>query len=135
MVTPLRRLGAGTLVSAIGNGAWYTSWALFLTRSVGLSPGQVGLGMTVAGAVGLLSQITGLEQLSAREPTLAWAHWLIAVLFFMIELLPVLVKVLTSYGEPSLYEKADGLRRQVALDRVTARSWRERADIANGVEA
>ena len=85
-----------------------------------------------AGAVGLLSQISGLERLSQREPTLAWAHRLIAGLFFMIELLPVLVKVLTSYGQPSLYEQADGLRRQVALDRVTARSWRERADIAQG---
>ncbi|MFC8680421.1 DUF4407 domain-containing protein [Microbacterium ureisolvens] len=85
-----------------------------------------------SGAVGLLSQISGLERLSEREPTLAWAHWLIAGLFFMIELLPVLVKVLTSWGEPSLYEKADALRRQVALDRVTARSWRERADIAQG---
>jgi hypothetical protein len=88
-----------------------------------------------AGAVGLLSQISGLERLSAREPTLAWAHWLIAILFFMIELLPVIVKVLTSWGEPSLYEKADALRRQVALDRVTARSWRERAEIAQGREA
>ncbi|QIG39264.1 DUF4407 domain-containing protein [Microbacterium sp. 4R-513] len=88
-----------------------------------------------AGAVGLLSQISGLERLSAREPTLAWAHWLIAGLFFMIELLPVLVKVLTSYGEPSLYEQADALRRQVALDRVTARSWRERADIAQNADA
>lgn len=88
-----------------------------------------------AGAVGLLSQISGLERLAAREPTLAWAHWLIAVLFFMVELLPVLVKVLTSWGEPSLYEKADALRRQVALDRVTARSWRERAEIAQGREA
>jgi MFS transporter len=52
---PLRRLAAGTLLSAVGNGAWYTSWALFLTRSVGLSPAQVGVGMTVAGAVGLLA--------------------------------------------------------------------------------
>ena len=85
--------------------------------------------------MGLLSQITGLERLSAREPILMWAHWLIAVLFFMIELLPVLVKVLTSHGEPSLYEKADALRRQVALDRVTARSWRERAEIAKAAEA
>jgi hypothetical protein len=48
MVTPLRRIGAGTLLSAIGNGAWYTSWALFLTRSVGLSPGEVGLGSALA---------------------------------------------------------------------------------------
>jgi hypothetical protein len=88
-----------------------------------------------AGAVGLLSQIGALERLGEREPTLKWAHLLIAVLFFMIELLPVIVKVLTSYGDPSLYEKADALRRQVALDRVTARSWRVRAGIAQGAEA
>ncbi|WP_438354425.1 DUF4407 domain-containing protein [Microbacterium sp. CJ88] len=80
-----------------------------------------------AQAVGLLSQISALERLSQREPTLAWAHWLIAALFFMIELLPVLVKVLTSFGAPSLYEKADDLRRQVALDRVTARTFHRRA--------
>ena len=53
MVTPLRRLAAGTLASAVGNGAWYASWALFLTRSVGLSPAQVGLGMTCAGVAGM----------------------------------------------------------------------------------
>lgn len=88
-----------------------------------------------AEAVGLLSQITALESLSQREPVLAWAHWLIAALFFMIELLPVLVKVLTSWGEPSLYERADALRRQVALDRITARSYRERADIVAGAQA
>jgi Major Facilitator Superfamily len=50
----LRRIACGTLVSAIGNGAWFTSWALFLTRSVGLSPAQVGIGMTVAAALGVL---------------------------------------------------------------------------------
>src|SRR5690242_18266771 len=65
MVTPLRRIAAGTLVSAVGNGAWYTSWALFLTRSVGLTPAQVGLGMTVAGGVGLLSA-TPLGRLADR---------------------------------------------------------------------
>jgi hypothetical protein len=53
-MVPLKRLAAGTLASAVGNGAWYTSWALFLTRSVGLTPGQVGLGMTAAGLVGLV---------------------------------------------------------------------------------
>jgi predicted MFS family arabinose efflux permease len=51
---PLRRIAYGTLVSAIGNGAWFTSWALFLTRSVGLSPAQVGIGMTLAAALGVL---------------------------------------------------------------------------------
>jgi len=82
-----------------------------------------------AGAVGLLSQISALERLSEREPTLRWAHWLIAALFFMIELLPVLVKVLTGFGSPSLYEKAERMRGQVALDRVTARTFRKRADV------
>jgi hypothetical protein len=82
-----------------------------------------------AGAVGLLSQITALERLSDREPVLRWAHYLIAALFFMIELLPVLVKVLTGFGGPSLYEKAEKMRGQIALDRVSARTYRKRADI------
>ncbi|UNK71234.1 DUF4407 domain-containing protein [Microbacterium sp. H1-D42] len=82
-----------------------------------------------AQAVGLLSQITGLNRLAAKEPTIWWAHWLIAALFFMIELLPVLVKVLTSWGDPSLYEKAKAIRKQVDLDRVTADGFRDRAAI------
>jgi len=48
-------MAVGTLTSAVGNGAWFTSWALFLTRSVGLSVAQVGLGMTVAAALGVLA--------------------------------------------------------------------------------
>src|SRR4051794_10682532 len=67
---PLRRIAAGTLISAVGNGAWYTSWALFLTRSVGLSPAQVGLGMTAAGIAGVAcaTPIGRLaDRLGARE--------------------------------------------------------------------
>ncbi|WP_292697408.1 DUF4407 domain-containing protein [Microbacterium sp. 69-10] len=82
-----------------------------------------------AGAIGLLSQITGLNRLADKEPAIFWAHWLIAALFFMIELLPVLVKVLTSYGDPSLYEKTAAIRKQVELDRVTADGFRDRAAI------
>ena len=62
---PLRRLGAGTLASSIGTGAWYTSWALFLTRSVGLTPAEVGVGLTVAGGMGLLAA-TPLGRLADR---------------------------------------------------------------------
>lgn len=92
-----------------------------------------------AGAIGLLSQISGLNRLSEKEPTILWAHILIAALFFMIELLPVLVKVLTSYGDPSLYEKALAIRKQVALDKVTAEGFRDRAAIvtvqSQGIQA
>lgn len=82
-----------------------------------------------AGAVGLLSQISGLNRLAAKEPTIWWAHWLIAALFFMIELLPVLVKSLTSFGDPTLYERTRAIRTQVELDRVTAEGFRDRAKI------
>lgn len=82
-----------------------------------------------AGATGLLSQISGLNRLSEKEPAIPWAHWLIAALFFMIELLPVLVKVLTSFGEPTLYERTMAIRKQVALDKVTAEGFRDRAAI------
>jgi Major Facilitator Superfamily len=66
----LRPIAAGTLASAVGNGAWYASWALFLTRSVGLSPAQVGVGMTCAGAAGLVcaTPVGRLaDRLGARE--------------------------------------------------------------------
>jgi MFS family permease len=67
---PLRRLAAGTLTSAIGTGAWYTSWALFLTRSVGLRPAQVGVGLTVAGVLGLCAATPAgrlADRVGARE--------------------------------------------------------------------
>ncbi|MDL9979373.1 DUF4407 domain-containing protein [Microbacterium sp. ASV49] len=82
-----------------------------------------------AGAVGILSQINGLTTLGEKQPAILWAHWMIASLFFMIELLPVLVKVLTSFGEPSLYEQTAGIRKQVDLDRVSAEGFRDRAAI------
>ena len=51
----LRALCAGTLISSIGTGAWYTTWALYLTRSVALTPAQVGLGLTAAGLLSVLA--------------------------------------------------------------------------------
>ena len=51
---PLRPIAGGRLLTAVGDGAWYSSWAIFLTRSVGLAPAEVGIGMTLAGVAGLL---------------------------------------------------------------------------------
>lgn len=47
-------LAAATLVNTFGNGLLLTVSVLFFTRSVGLSAGLVGLGLTIAGALGLL---------------------------------------------------------------------------------
>jgi predicted MFS family arabinose efflux permease len=51
--TGLRQLLWGRGVSAVGDGLWFTIWALYLTRVLGHSPAAVGLGMAAAGAVGL----------------------------------------------------------------------------------
>jgi MFS family permease len=54
---PTRLLALATFVNTFGNGLFYAGSVLFFTRSVGLSAGQVGLGLTVAGTAGLLSGI------------------------------------------------------------------------------
>lgn len=52
---PGRPLALATLVNTVGNGLLLPVTALFLTRSVGLSATEVGVGLTVAGAAGLLA--------------------------------------------------------------------------------
>ncbi|MEU1024341.1 hypothetical protein ABZ366_20035, partial [Streptomyces sp. NPDC005904] len=45
-----RALAAAQLSNSVGDGAYYVSSALYFTRVVGLSPTQIGLGLTVAWA-------------------------------------------------------------------------------------
>ncbi|MBG0564766.1 MFS transporter [Actinoplanes sp. NEAU-A11] len=49
-----RVLVLATLVNTIGNGAYLASSALFLTRSVGLTPAQLALALSVAAGVGMV---------------------------------------------------------------------------------
>lgn len=51
----LRALTGVTLVNTFGNGMFYTTSALFFTRSVGLTPGQLGLGLAIAGVCGVVA--------------------------------------------------------------------------------
>jgi MFS family permease len=50
-----RGYALATLIDATGTGLFLTASAVFFVRIVGLSPGQVGLGMSLAGVVGLVS--------------------------------------------------------------------------------
>ncbi|SCG70222.1 MFS transporter [Micromonospora coxensis] len=52
---PARTLALSTLVNTVGRGTWLTVSALFLTRSVGLTVAQVGLGLTVTALVALVA--------------------------------------------------------------------------------
>jgi MFS family permease len=53
----VRRLALSTLVNRFGSGLFMTTSALFFTRSAGLSVGQVGIGLTIAGACGVAASI------------------------------------------------------------------------------
>ncbi|MEU4252519.1 MFS transporter [Amycolatopsis sp. NPDC026612] len=56
-MTGLRSLLWGRGVSALGDGLWFTIWALYLTRIAGLPPVTVGAGLAVAGAVGMAAAV------------------------------------------------------------------------------
>lgn len=52
-----RRLVVMSLINATGSGLWLTGSALFFTRTVGVSATQVGLGLSLAGVVGLVTTL------------------------------------------------------------------------------
>ncbi|TYB38310.1 DUF4407 domain-containing protein [Micromonospora sp. AP08] len=56
---------------------------------------------------GLLAQLVALGHLGDSDGLAAWAHLLVAALFFMIELVPLAIKTLTLLGPATLYERAD----------------------------
>jgi MFS family permease len=62
---PFRVMAAGVLVTTLGEGAWYTSWAIYFTTVAGLSAAAVGTGLLVAGGIGL-SVATPLGSLADR---------------------------------------------------------------------
>ena len=65
-----RRLLVGAGINGVGGGLWFTIWALYLTRVVGLSPGKLGLSLTVAGLVGIALSLPGgavADRLGARR--------------------------------------------------------------------
>ncbi|WP_073258144.1 MFS transporter [Cryptosporangium aurantiacum] len=64
------RLLTGTAINGVGGGLWFTIWALYLTRVVGLSAGQLGLSLAVAGVVGIVLSLPGgalADRLGARR--------------------------------------------------------------------
>jgi len=51
---PQRVLALAQLTNSVGDGAYYVTFALYFTHIVGLAPARVGLGLTLAWAVGSL---------------------------------------------------------------------------------
>ncbi|MGZ4590932.1 MAG: MFS transporter [Actinomycetes bacterium] len=63
-----RAMALATLANTTGNGMFFTVSAIYFTQSVGLSPAQVGLGLTVAGVLGLLAGVPAGHLGDVRGP-------------------------------------------------------------------
>ncbi|MYT33687.1 MULTISPECIES: MFS transporter [unclassified Streptomyces] len=57
MSTSVRLLGIAVFFNLLGRGAFMASSALYFTKFAGVTPGQLGVGLTIAGATGLLSGV------------------------------------------------------------------------------
>ena len=83
-----------------------------------------------ANDTGLLIRLQALDSFAQSSTTLNSARWLLFILFTIIEVLPILVKVLLNLGPENTYEKMLALEetmllraaREDALRRQTARS-------------
>jgi hypothetical protein len=87
---------------------------------------------TVQNNNGILAQLQALSSAGAQNPMLGVAQWVVTLLFFFIEILPVMVKVMLNIGPLSPYEKVlkteeDIVADQAKLKRVTKRRDAERA--------
>ena len=67
------RLAVQSLLFALGDGAFMTGSAVFFTVIVGLSPAQVGLGLTCAGVAGFLAAIPMGKLVDRFGPRKMWA--------------------------------------------------------------
>ncbi|MGY2128520.1 DUF4407 domain-containing protein [Blastococcus sp. SYSU DS0617] len=65
---------------------------------------------TNADNTGILIRLQALSALSDSNATMAIAHYMLALLFICIELLPVLMKMLLNFGPRSTYDRLTELR-------------------------
>ncbi|MEU4470431.1 MFS transporter [Micromonospora sp. NPDC023888] len=96
----LRTLSLATLANTVGTGLWVTASVLYLTRVVGLSPTNVGLGLTLAGLVGLTASVPLGGLADRRDPRnlralLQLAQAAVAVAYLFVGSFPVFLVVST----------------------------------------
>jgi hypothetical protein len=81
---------------------------------------------------GILAQLSGLAAASASNPVLVIAQLIVTALFFLIEILPVSVKILLNLNQLTMYESVVKLEDDMVLDgkrqsRLSARREAQRA--------
>jgi hypothetical protein len=59
---------------------------------------------------GLLARLEAMDRLAEDRPAAGTAHLMLFLLFLSVELLPVLMKVLLNFGDPTAYEQLEKMR-------------------------
>ncbi|MFS1301066.1 MFS transporter [Streptosporangium longisporum] len=100
---PPRVLALAQLANSIGDGAYYVCSALYFIRIVGLSPAQVGFGLTLAWAVGFVASVPLGHLADRRGPRgtavlLAVATALAVGSFLFVRSFPLFVLVACAYA-------------------------------------
>jgi hypothetical protein len=71
---------------------------------------QAAFDATNSNDTGILIRLEALSRLSDTNATLGAAHWLLALLFICIEILPVFMKTLLNFSPATTYDKLAALR-------------------------
>ncbi|GAB2467277.1 hypothetical protein HD599_000383 [Conyzicola lurida] len=70
----------------------------------------------VASSDGFLNRLTALERLGASSPSAATAHWLLFGFFFLLEILPVSIKLLRLWFNRSVVDEAGRMQDDATLE-------------------
>ncbi|MBB3674340.1 DUF4407 domain-containing protein [Modestobacter versicolor] len=77
---------------------------------------------------GLLARLEAMDRLAEDRPAAGTAHLMLFLLFLSVELLPVLMKTLINFAEPTAYEKLEKMRDDEDVEAETIRrNGRQRA--------
>jgi len=93
-----------------------------------VSADEAGAQNAVQNDNGILAQLEALSTAGARNSMLGVAQWVVTLLFFFIEILPVMVKVLLNIGPLSPYEKVLKSEEDIITDRAKLRRVTKRRD-------
>lgn len=116
----LRRLLTVTLVDTLGRGAFFTLTSLYLITIVGIPAVAVGLGLTVAGAVGVASSLVFghlADRLSARR-MLVWLHLVQGLALISYVLVHDLPTLIATASVVTLAQQGGGSVRGAAVGRA-----------------
>jgi hypothetical protein len=85
----------------------------------------------VAASDGFLNRLVALERLGESSPTASWAHWAILAFFFLLEILPVTVKLLRIWFTRSVSDEVARLHDDASIEtaRLESESRTEEAEV------